>query len=278
MKNILIVIPARYGSKRLPAKPLIKIAGKEMLKRVWEIALLAVQKHENYNIQVIVATDDNRIGDFCQQNKINYLMTSVNCNSGTERTIEVISQLEIKPDFIINLQGDNPLCPPWFVEEMIKEFYKNPQIEMISPFVNLTWLELGELRKVKDKTPFSGTTVILNESNEAIWFSKQILPAIRNENKLRTESHLSPVLRHIGLYGYSYEALNKISKLSKSKYEDLEGLEQLSILMAGIKIKMILVDYKGREGMSGIDEQSYIEIAERILNKFGEFDEKIELL
>ena len=66
--------------------------------------------------------------------------------------------------------------------------------------------------------------------------------------------------------------------MSKSKYEDLEGLEQLSILMAGIKIKMILVDYKGREGMSGIDEQSDIEIAERILNKFGEFDEKIELL
>ncbi len=271
-KNILIVIPARYGSKRLPGKPLIKIAGKEMLKRVWEIALLVIQKYKGFTIQALVATDDEKISNFCAKNNINCSMTSVDCSSGTKRTVEIINQLEIKPDFIINLQGDNPLCPPWFLEQMIDKFYKNPQIEVISPYVNLTWTELDELRKVKQKTPFSGTTVVLNNNNEAIWFSKQILPAIRNENKLKTESDLSPVLRHIGLYGYSHEALNTISKLSKSKYEDLEGLEQLSILQAGIKIKMTLVDYKNREGMSGIDEQSDIEIAERILNKFGEFE------
>ncbi len=267
MKNkITIVIPARYASKRFPGKPLVKIAGKEMLLRVWEIAKI-VQKKKN-NVDIIVATDDKRIKNFCIKHKIKYVMTSETCRSGTERSIEAVKKLNYKPDFVINLQGDNPLCPHWFLEEMIDYYQNNPDIEVITPCVNLTWKELDKLRSQKEKNPFSGTTVIINNKNHAIWFSKNIIPAIRKEKERRLKNNYSPIYRHIGLYGYGFNSLIKILKLKKTEYEALEGLEQLGILEAGINIKMIKVNYRNREGMSGIDSPDDLVIAEKIFKQY----------
>jgi 3-deoxy-manno-octulosonate cytidylyltransferase (CMP-KDO synthetase) len=138
----LIVIPARYGSTRFPGKPLAKIAGKEMLLRVWENAQKAASKFEG--CQAVVATDDERIMDFCRSRGIDAVMTSVNCPTGTDRVIEAAEKMREMPEFVVNLQGDNPICPTWFVEAVINEYYKNDRVETVTPVVNLSWEELDK--------------------------------------------------------------------------------------------------------------------------------------
>ncbi|MBU2546250.1 MAG: 3-deoxy-manno-octulosonate cytidylyltransferase [Pseudomonadota bacterium] len=273
MKKSLIVIPARYGSTRFPGKPLVKIAGKEMLLRVWEIAQFVAKKIAN--VDAVVATDDERIQSFCEEKKIAYVMTSEACRTGTERVCEVIEKVGDNVDFVMNLQGDNPMCPPWFVEALLNEYQKDSSIEVVTPCVKLSWEELEALRINKMKTPFSGTTAILNhKTNDAIWFSKHIIPAIRKEAKLRETTEKSPVYRHIGLYGYRTDVLETLQKLPESFYEKLEGLEQLRFLENGISVRIVEVDYRGYSGMSGIDAPEDVAKAESLLAEQGEFIKK----
>lgn len=125
--RILLVIPARYASTRLPGKPLEKIAGKEMLKRVAEIAAYIAKK--NASCDYIVATDDERIVDFCNLNQIPVTLTSDQCKSGTERCWDAVQKTGYAPQLIINLQGDNPLCPPWFINQIIENWKKDKEQE-----------------------------------------------------------------------------------------------------------------------------------------------------
>ncbi|MFH1333907.1 MAG: 3-deoxy-manno-octulosonate cytidylyltransferase [Pseudomonadota bacterium] len=269
-QKTLIVIPARYASTRFPGKQLVKIAGKEMLLRVWEIAQYVSNKIEN--VEAVVATDDERIQSFCEQHDIRYFMTSTECRTGTDRVCEVIQKIDDKFSFVMNLQGDNPLCPPWFIEAMLNEYNNDSSVEVVTPCVNLTWQELDALRSSKIKTPFSGTTAVLNhKTKNAVWFSKQIIPAIRKEEKYRQLSKQSPIYRHIGVYGYRTDILKKLKQLPESYYEKLEGLEQLRFLENGISIRIVAVDYRGRIGMSGIDSPEDVSKAEALLEKQGEF-------
>ena len=269
--KIQIIIPARYGSTRFPGKPLVEILGIPMVERVWQTTCLVQKKYPFVN--AVVATDDQRIADFCTSKNITYCMTDISCQSGTERSLQAANMQSEKPDFVINLQGDNPLCPPWFVEQMIEKYLENPTVEVISPYVNLTWSDLDTFRTHKKILHFSGTTVITSTQDKAIWFSKQIIPAIRHEKKLRLTSSISPVKRHIGLYGYRYDTLVSIQKLPDSHYGTLEGLEQLAFLEAGIEMQMFCVDYKDREGMSGVDSPEDLIVAEHIFKKYGEFSQ-----
>lgn len=268
MVKTLVVIPARYGSTRFPGKPLAKIAGKEMLLRVVDIAQKGTQ---NTDAQIVVATEDERIENFCKEHQINCLMTSDACKTGSDRVCEAVKKLGIKPELIINLQGDNPVCPPWFVSELIKAFESDTTVDLVTPCTELTWEALDKLRESKKSTPFSGTTCIADKNNNAIWFSKNIIPAIRKEADLREKSSKSPVLRHIGLYAYKYESLFKFKELEESYYEKLEGLEQLRFLENGMKIKIAKVDYGAFEGMSGVDSPEDIARAEALFAKYGEF-------
>ena len=267
MKNnaeIAIIIPARYSSTRLPGKPLLKINGREMLLRVSDIATEVIKQYPQ--VKSIVATDDRRIKDFCNLNKIDSVMTPLDCKSGTERCLSALEELNWKPDFIINLQGDNPTCPSWFITEMIEFYLENQNsTQMITPCVKLSWQDLSELRENKKMAPYSGTTVILNSKKEAVWFSKEIIPAIRNEEELRETSTNSPVYRHVGLYGYSYEVLASMKDMKPSPYAEYEGLEQLLFLENGINIQMVTVDYRDRQGMSGVDAPEDLELVSRIL-------------
>lgn len=269
MKNILIVVPARYNSSRLPGKPLKKIAGIEMLKRVSEIAQFVANKHEYCDF--IIATDDQRIGDFCDEKNIPWIMTSEACKSGTERCFEVARKVKQKPDFIINLQGDNPLCPPWFIDSLIESWKASSIGEVFTPYVTLSWEELDVLRETKKITPFSGTTVQIQKNGLALTFSKNIIPAIRKEESWRQETNKSPVKRHIGLYGYTFDGLAKYLDMPESEYEKSEGLEQMRFLENAIPVKMVSVDYQGRQGMSGVDSPEDIVRAENILKIDGEF-------
>lgn len=267
--DTLIVIPARYGSTRFPGKPLVKIAGKEMLLRVYEIAQKACKKFED--TKAVVATDDERIKDFCNNKNIDFVMTSKDCKTGTDRVKQAVEKLGVSPNFVVNLQGDNPLCPPWFLEGLINKHKQDEKAEIITPCAQLSWQELDDLRKSKQEAPFSGTTAIVDDKDNALWFSKNIIPAIRKEQILRKQSELSPVFRHVGLYGYKTDILFKISSLKDGYYEKLEGLEQLRFIENNLNIKAIRVDYKNFKGMSGIDSPQDVPRAEEIFKNYGEF-------
>lgn len=269
MNDILIIIPARYASTRLEGKPLQKIMGKEMILRVAEIAQYIVLK--NINTQYIVATDDERIIDFCNLKNIPVTMTDASCNSGTERCWNVVKKKSAKPALIINLQGDNPLCPPWFLQQLIDTWKSDTQGAIFTPFVQLNWQEYDALVEQKKQTPHSGTCVLLDSHNLAITFSKNMIPAIRKIEKER-QKPLSPICRHIGLYAYTYQALESYFNLPKSRYEDLEGLEQLRFIENRIPVKMVEVNYCNRKGMNGVDSIQDVQRAEKIIQQFGEFD------
>ena len=272
MNNILIIIPARFASTRLPAKPLMKICGKEMIVRVAEIADFVCKKTENCSY--IVATDNDKIESFCDKNKIPVLITSEDCKSGTERCWNAVEKRNEKPDFIINLQGDNPLCPPWFLENLIESWSKDKNLsplQVFTPYLHLSWEDYDRFIESKKTTPFSGTSVIFDKNNNALAFSKAVIPNIRNEAKLRQTLDKSPICRHIGLYAYTYTALKAYFEIEHSPYEEPEGLEQMRFLHNNIPIKMIKVDYKGRKSMSGIDSPEDIVRAENIIKEYGEF-------
>ncbi|MDR2424220.1 MAG: 3-deoxy-manno-octulosonate cytidylyltransferase [Prevotellaceae bacterium] len=270
-KNILIIIPARYESSRLPGKPLMKIKGVEMLKRVAGIAQYICQTNENCGY--CVATDDDRIMQFCGANGINAAMTSKNCRNGTERCCDLISGLPVSPKLVINLQGDNPLCPPWIIQEIIDEWRKTVA-DVYTPVIALNWDEYDRLSADKQETPFSGTTVIADKNGFALAFSKNIIPAVRKPAKARKTMMLSPIMRHIGLYAYTVQTLDQYSSLAESPYENdcIEGLEQMRFLYNGLKIKLVTTNYRGRETCSGVDSVQDIERVEKIIDKFGEFD------
>lgn len=266
--KIAIVIPARYASTRLPGKPLVMIGGQTMLQRVVRISQAAAEglKH----ISVIVATDDDRITEHCNEIGIDSIMTPAESPSGTDRVAEAVRQMKDKPDFILNMQGDAPLTPPDFLRAMIDSFIASP-CDAVTPVTQLTWDQLDKLRQNKLITPFSGTTAVFNDkTGHAYWFSKNIIPVMRKEDELRKNSEKSPIFRHIGLYGYSYKMLETYINLPESKCEKLEGLEQLRLLENGYAIRCVPVDFQGRANMSGIDSPEDVDRAELLLTQHEE--------
>jgi 3-deoxy-manno-octulosonate cytidylyltransferase (CMP-KDO synthetase) len=263
-----IVIPARFASTRLPGKPLALIRGQTMLQRVVQLSRAAALGLTH--VEVLVATDDIRIMQHCQELNITAVMTSAEAPSGTDRVAEAIRSLANKPDFILNMQGDAPFTPPDFLRALINAFSACP-CDAVTPVTQLTWKELDNLRHNKSTTPFSGTTAVFNEkTGNAYWFSKNIIPALRKEHDLRKNSEKSPVFRHIGLYGYSYQMLEQYITLPESPFEQLEGLEQLRIIENGYTLRCIPVDYKGRVNMSGIDSPEDVKRAEALIEQYGE--------
>ena len=262
-----IVIPARFGSTRLPGKPLALIGGKTMLSRVVELSKAAIQGIEKASI--LVATDDERIGNHCKEIGVEFVLTSPILATGTDRVAEAVRQMRDKPDFILNMQCDAPLTPPHFLRAMIDAFSCTAS-DVVTPVTQLSWEQLDQFRQDKLTTPFSGTSAIFDEtSGKAFWFSKQIIPAIRNEAMLRKKMVKSPIFRHIGLYGYSLKMLTIYPSLAESNYEKLEGLEQLRILENGYTIGCVPVDDKGLLNMSGIDSPEDILRAEALISKMS---------
>lgn len=264
MKTV-IIIPARYGSTRLPGKPLAMIAGQTMLSRVVDLARDGTSGMDN--IRIVVATDDARIGTHCDELGVEWVMTPVECPTGTDRAEAALQALGSDADFVVNLQGDAPLTPPDFITAMIDAYRKAPT-DVVTPVTQLSWAQLDKLRENKKTTPFSGTTAVFDaDTGKAFWFSKNIVPAMRKEDKLRETSELSPVYRHIGLYGYSRTMLQKFITLPEGRFEAMEGLEQLRVLEHGFEIRCVPVDYRGRPSMSGVDSPEDIVRAEELLGK-----------
>jgi 3-deoxy-manno-octulosonate cytidylyltransferase (CMP-KDO synthetase) len=265
----LIVVPARYGSTRFPGKPLAKINGITMVRRTARIASIASAKIEDCSY--VVATDDARIAQHCDDYDVPYVMTPEKVKTGSDRALsaaQALSRSSGKPyNYIINLQGDAPFTPVSSIVSLAETIKTGADVA--TPYIQLTWAALEALREHKNKTPFSGTTVIVGPDGYAIWFSKNIIPAIRKENTMREAEKLSPVNRHIGLYAYTYEALQRFTSTSESHYEKLEGLEQLRFLENDMTITCVRVEPPAVT-MSGIDTPSDVELAESLIAKHGD--------
>lgn len=257
-----IIIPARYASTRFPGKPLVKIGGESMLSRVANIARQAGQNFKN--VTVAVATEDARIEEHCNQIGIQCVMTSDNCRTGSDRVLEAATHLGGGFDFVIGLQGDAPFTPVEAPLKMLEAFVGDPNIEVVTPIVQLRWAELDALRDSKKTTPFSGTTCVTDAKGRALWFSKNILPAIRKEEDLRRKE-FSPVFQHIGLYGFRFDVLKKFVTLPEGKYEKLEGLEQLRLLENGITIQTVTLKVDAGMAQAGVDSPEDVERAEKLL-------------
>lgn len=258
--RLAIAIPARYGSTRFAGKPLAMIAGKTMLSRVVDAARKAAEGYEN--VDIFVTTEDKRIHDHADEIGIPCIDTPASCPTGSDRVLSAIRQLDNWPDFIINLQGDAPFTPPEVIKKIFDTFIEDPKLEVVTPVHRLRWSDLDRLREAKKNTPFSGTTATINAQGRALWFSKNILPAIRKEAQLRDTEEFSPVYQHIGLYGFRSDILEKFCRLPEGIYESLEGLEQLRMLENGIRIQAVEIDIAQGHIQSGIDSPEDLQRAE----------------
>ncbi len=259
----LIVIPARYASTRFPGKPLHPIAGVSMLARTADVARRAGAAT---GAQVVIATDDDRILAHAKSIGVDAVMTDPDLPSGTDRARAARELCAPDADFVVNLQGDAPFTPAGHVSALIDNAAKG---DVVTPVVQLSWDALDDLRERKKTTPFSGTTCIRAQDGRAIWFSKNIVPGIRAEKKLRAAGPLSPVFQHIGLYGYSRTALDRIAGLPTSHYEELEGLEQLRFLENGLTVFAVEVQPSALPN-AGIDTPEDAAHAEAALQRLGD--------
>jgi 3-deoxy-manno-octulosonate cytidylyltransferase (CMP-KDO synthetase) len=260
--TIAIVIPARFNSKRLPGKPMALIAGVSLLERVWRIAM----KVQGVS-RVVIATDDQRVVDHAAGFAGDCLMTSADLATGTDRVHAALALMIPRPSAVINLQGDAVLTPPWVVQAVVDEFRADPMVGMVTAAVRCSWRQLAEIQKLKAQNPASGTLVTLDQAGRALYFSKAIIPFLRS-----TDLPAPPVHRHIGLYGYGADLLDRFASLPQTPLEIAEQLEQLRALEHGIPIKVAVVDYRGRTHGS-VDSPDDIRVVEEIIAREGELVE-----
>lgn len=215
------IIPARFASTRFPGKPLIQIHGKSMIQRVYEQASKASSLD-----QVVVATDDGRIAEEVENFGGQYLITADGHLSGTDRCAEVASALP-EFDIIINIQGDEPYIDPFQID-LLASCFTNPETQLAT-LVKKIYTETELFNQNIPK-------VLINSLGEAIYFSRQTIPFIRNaqpEEWLNTHQFY----KHIGIYGYSRSVLLEITRLPASALELAESLEQLRWLENNYKIQ-----------------------------------------
>jgi 3-deoxy-manno-octulosonate cytidylyltransferase (CMP-KDO synthetase) len=220
--KILGIIPARYASSRFPGKPLVDIAGKSMIRRVYE----QVKKCDDV-AEAIVATDDDRILDHVQAFGGVAVMTADDHQSGTDRCAEV-ARLHPEYDVIINIQGDEPYINPEQIAKLAACFADaGTQIATL----------IKKIVTNEELFNYNSPKVIINKLSEAIYFSRATLPHIRAcepHNWLKCHTYF----KHIGIYGYRADVLQQITKLHVSGLEKAESLEQLRWIENGYRIKV----------------------------------------
>ena len=242
--KVALVIPARWGSTRFPGKCLHPIAGKPLVRHVWERSLLA----RNIS-KVLIATDDKRIADAARDFGAEVVMTSPDHPSGTDRIAEVATRLSGITHFI-NVQGDEPLIDPTLIEELAVELIHDSKIGMITaatPFADSK--EADDPNCVK---------VVAGASGDALYFSRSRIPFHR-DNKDKT-SAVKPLL-HLGIYGYRRDILARLVKLTPTPLEQCEKLEQLRALEHGIAIRVIRTAHRG----VGVDTPADVLRVEKLL-------------
>ncbi|MGC9343909.1 MAG: 3-deoxy-manno-octulosonate cytidylyltransferase [Bacteroidales bacterium] len=246
--DILGIIPARYQSTRFPGKPLAILGDKTVIQRVYEQSQKVID-------EVYVATDDHRIFTHVKEFGGNVIMTSEKHPSGTDRCREamdsIIAGTGIQPEIIINIQGDEPFIDPRQIELLVSCFDDDRAdiATLVKKAANTA--EIFDENKPK---------VVFDNNNFALYFSRSVIPFIRGEEK---DSWIinHNFYRHLGIYAYRKEVLQKITRLALSNLETSESLEQLRWLENGFRIKVAETDYD----TLGIDTPADLEKARNFL-------------
>lgn len=248
--NTVVIIPARLGSSRLPSKVILDICGKPMVQHVYE----AAKRAENISA-VYIATDSTEVESACRKFTSNIIMTSKEHESGTDRLAEAVESLEC--DNIINVQGDEPLMDPELITQLAHTL-EDENTEMSSAMHKIkTTSELKSPNSVK---------VTVDKNSNALYFSRSIIPHHRDNweallNHHKTIPEPLRFYKHIGIYGYKKEFLQKYSTMEQTYLEKLEKLEQLRVLENGYKITMIETEYEP----VGVDVQEDLEKVRKIM-------------
>ncbi|MEO6786793.1 MAG: 3-deoxy-manno-octulosonate cytidylyltransferase [Chthoniobacteraceae bacterium] len=222
--KIAVVIPARYASTRFPGKPLFPLAGKPMIRHVWERCSRAKGVS-----RVIVATEDRRIADACAAFGAECVMTLDKCTSGTDRVAEVARKKLKGFTHVINVQGDEPLVDPGTITKLAKAMAESRDIAMIT---SASVFGPGD-----DIANANAVKVTVDRAGDALYFSRSPIPFVRNE---------TPGLqfyRHQGIYGYTLKLLFQFVNWKPTLLERAESLEQLRALENGVKIRVIFVKH-----------------------------------
>ncbi|HET9355097.1 MAG TPA: 3-deoxy-manno-octulosonate cytidylyltransferase [Sphingomicrobium sp.] len=234
-----ILIPARFASSRYPGKPLVALKGvngeqKPLIQRSFEAA-----RRVPGIAEVHVVTDDERIAETVRGFGGSALMTSETARNGTERCAEALDQLADDIDVIVNFQGDALLTPPGFVTALIDQLATDPGADVATPAIRQRVTEVRKLQAEEAAGRVGGTSVVIDGEGRALYFSKKLIPFLPDR---ALDREMSPVRLHIGVYAYRRSALTTYVATPPSELEDLEGLEQLRFLVAGIPVHVVEVE------------------------------------
>jgi len=228
MSKAVGIIPARWSSTRFPGKPLHLIAGKPLLRHVWERCRRAKKLDS-----VIIATDDMRIANAAFGWGAEVALTSLHHQSGTDRIAEVVRKAK-QYAFVINIQGDEPLLDPDLIDQFVKQLRRDPKIEMITaahPFSD-----------PKEAASPHQNKVVLDRDGCALYFSRSAIPYSSRGSSVR-------YLRHQGIYGFRRSTLLQFVKWKPTPLERAESLEQLRALENGVKVHVLVT----KHGSPGVD-------------------------
>lgn len=247
-----VVIPARYASTRLPGKPLLTIAGKPMIAHVCQRAMEADAE------EIFVATDDERIFQTVCDLGIKAVMTRPDHQSGTERIAEVAQQCGwAGNEIIVNLQGDESLIPPATIREVASALAGQQQAGIATLAARI--IDVEEIFNP------NSVKVVLNKAGYALYFSRAPIPWERDTfaQSVRKPSGKLPYLRHVGMYAYTVDFLNRYWSWEASPLESVESLEQLRILWYGEAVFVKIVD---KTPEAGVDTEEDLRRVEQVLS------------
>jgi 3-deoxy-manno-octulosonate cytidylyltransferase (CMP-KDO synthetase) len=228
MAHVVAVIPARYASQRLPAKPLLDLLGKSMIQRVYEQVKLATLPG-----RIVVATDDERIADVVRKFGGDVVMTSPDLKSGSDRVAAVAH--DVPGDIYVNVQGDEPLIAPEMIDQAIRVLLDDPAAEVGTLARKIESLE--ELRNP------GVVKVVFGIDRSALYFSRSEIPFVRDESDRTQWLSRGAFYKHIGIYVFRREFLLKYTTMPEANLERSEKLEQLRILENGHTIKVGITQY-----------------------------------
>ncbi|MCF6233828.1 MAG: 3-deoxy-manno-octulosonate cytidylyltransferase [Rhodobacteraceae bacterium] len=241
---VLIAIPARFASTRYPGKPLVQLKGstgvsRSLIERSW-LAARAVAGVD----KVVVTTDDDRIRTACETFGAEVVMTSSSCVNGTERCAEAHAALGGGFDVVVNLQGDAPLTPHWFIEDLVASLRAAPDAGVATPVLRCDGAALNGFLADRRADRVGGTTAVFAGDKTAMYFSKEVIPFT---TEVFADDAETPVFHHVGVYAYRPDALTAYPDWPIGPLERLEGLEQLRFMENGRKVLCVEVDAKGRQ-------------------------------
>lgn len=212
---------------------------KSLVQRSWEAAK-AVPGID----AVYVATDDQRIVSHVEDFGGIALMTPDSCANGTERCASALAILDEEPELVVNLQGDAPLTPAWFVEQLIEALRARPDVDMATPVLRCDHVHWAALIADRREGLVGGTTAVFDSSMRALYFSKEVIPFVA-QNKAASIDAL-PVFHHVGVYAYRPGVLRAYERWNVGPLEAEEGLEQLRFLENGRPVLCVETDNRGR--------------------------------